>query len=125
MTTIWLPPQTPERVEPRYDYDVELGGVLYRLELIWRDRTESWYVNLYDSDDEPLILGQRLVVDYPLMASHTGRVPSGGMLILVDTSGDSTEADYEALGRRCELLWLDVDDWEPAEAVTYKIEVGP
>ena len=40
---------------------VELDGTIYRLRLIWRERLKSWYMDLYDRNDNELLLGMRLI----------------------------------------------------------------
>lgn len=39
---------------------VELAGTVYRLRMVWRARTRSWYLDIYAADETPIITGQRL-----------------------------------------------------------------
>jgi hypothetical protein len=53
---------------------VTLGGVQYQLRLTWRDRTASWYADLWSATGTPIMLGQRLS---PGWAVGLGLTPAG------------------------------------------------
>jgi hypothetical protein len=46
--------------EPSSVQTVTLGGTQYRLTLTWRERTQSWYMDLHTVDDVAIALGRRL-----------------------------------------------------------------
>ena len=101
---VLLPPLDVEIQVPRYEYSVDLGGTTYQITLTWRERQESWYLALADSDGDLLIGSERLTPNIPLLQAYTGRAPTGGILIaLVD--GADTEIDYDALGSTAYLAW--------------------
>ena len=110
-----LPPYEPTEQQPTHDYLIPLSGTTYRLVWQWRDRTESWYLSLYDADDILLVDGIRAVVGYPLGWRYTGRIPTGGKLMLVDTEGTDEECDYEDFGNRCKPVWITDDEIPEAE----------
>jgi hypothetical protein len=53
---------------------VTLGGARYDLRLTWRDRTASWYADLWDATGAPIWLGQRVTPGWGL---GTGLVVAG------------------------------------------------
>lgn len=45
---------------PQHTARVTLGEDEYTVRLTWRERTASWYMDLYDADGAALLLGRRL-----------------------------------------------------------------
>jgi len=63
---------------PSHRYRIQLGGVSYVVRLTYRDRLASWYLDLYDVDEEPIALGRRLSPRFsPLLGIGVDRGPSG------------------------------------------------
>lgn len=47
--------------EKRSDWQsVELAGQVWRLRLHYNERTRSWYIDLHDDQEQPIITGQRI-----------------------------------------------------------------
>jgi hypothetical protein len=97
---------------PQYEQVTSLDGKAYVLELSWSDRSESWYLSVSLQRDnqiaDPIVLGMRLSIGYPVLAGVTadGRPP--GEIFAVDVSGgygsDPTRYD---LGTRVRLVYYD------------------
>lgn len=129
---IWLDPIQPDEQVQEYVYeDIDLGGESWNYRIFWNDRAERWQLDVYTSelgdDGKPVkaVYNTRMVPNYPLNANHTGRIPTGGVMVLLDT-GDPVareQCTYEGLGHRWEFCWL-VDDGtdEPTESI-YEITV--
>jgi hypothetical protein len=85
---------------------IELGGIFYSIRIRWNTRSESWFLHVFDADDNPLITGKRLVPNYPLTDIHSDRFK--GELIVLDKQNDLTDADitYDNLGTRFLLIYL-------------------
>ena len=65
---------------PFYTYQVTLDGETYRLTYSWNERACSWYLDVAAADDTPLISGQRIGVDYPLIGRNNDpRLPPGSI----------------------------------------------
>ena len=45
---------------PAYVQTITLEGARYRLRVVYRRRTRSWYLSLYTADETPIIEGRRL-----------------------------------------------------------------
>lgn len=45
---------------PEHSYTIALDGVQYEFRLVYRDRTASWYLDVFDEDGAALMLGRRL-----------------------------------------------------------------
>lgn len=66
---------------------VELGGVVYQLQLTWRQRCQGWYLDLYDVSGALLLAGRRLVPGWgPLVGLVAAGLPSGVALVVVGLS---------------------------------------
>jgi uncharacterized protein DUF6983 len=56
-----MPEQLPFHPEqPSHRYTMPLDGVQYDIRLTYRERTSSWYLDLWDENGRPLVLGRRL-----------------------------------------------------------------
>lgn len=63
---------------PHIDVDVEMGGTIYRLTLLWNTRAEFWTLSIGLPDGTPIIQGERLVGDADVFNQVTdGRLPPG------------------------------------------------
>ena len=110
MSIAWLPPVEPEDLYPVYQYTVDLAEVEYTYRLTYRERQDGWYLDLYDSDGEPLLLGRRLALGaLPLKRRVVAGMPDG-LFLLIDRSGSDTDPTYEDLGYRVRLAWIPSDD---------------
>lgn len=116
-----LPPYHDEDYTqyPEYEYTLELDGDEYRFVIRWFERSESWFVTIYDADDTALLINAKMTVNAPFAEIALGR-----RLILVDTTGENTEATFLSLGKTHQLMWLDQDDLDYIDAqltVSYEV----
>lgn len=56
--------------DPDYTYAVALQGVSYNLEFIYNERTQLYSLSLYDQDNDPIVLGEALVPNYPIFKDY-------------------------------------------------------
>ena len=111
-----LPPDEPPEQESIWDVRVTLGDYAYRIVLRWNERTESWYLDLFDSDDQPLLQGKRLAINWPITWRYKGATWPAGNLMLWCEEGSNAECGYDDLGHRCKLVYIEPADVpEPAD----------
>ena len=55
---------------PIYEYSVSLEGNSYIIEMIYNERSSLYFISLYDSDRNPIVLGTALVPGYPMMIDY-------------------------------------------------------
>ena len=55
---------------PIYEYSVALEGNSYIIEMQYNERSQLYYMSIYDSDRIPLALSVGLVPGYPMMADY-------------------------------------------------------
>lgn len=53
-----------------YSYPIALQGNSYILEFIYNERTQLYSLNLYDSESNPIVLGEALVPNYPIFKDY-------------------------------------------------------
>lgn len=56
--------------EPDYTYAVALQDVSYNLEFIYNERTQLYSLSLYDQNNNPIVLGEALVPNYPIFKDY-------------------------------------------------------
>lgn len=75
---------------PSQRYRTTVSGVEYFVRLVYRDRTESWYMDLYDAAGDPIVFGRRLAPGWaPMMRSGVGagRTPPGAFVVEAGPDG--------------------------------------
>ena len=85
----------PERIpifsdQPAHTYTLALDGVHYEFRLVYRDRTASWYLDLYDEQGSALILGRRIS---PGASQNFGLISNGPPGVLFAFGADPYPRD--------------------------------
>lgn len=87
---------------------IALDGRLYTLELKWNQWASYWSFGLWDSEESPIILGIRIVSNWPILRfyRYDPRTPPGE-IIAHDLTGDGSPPGYEdfGIGKRVELTY--------------------
>lgn len=102
-------------VYPRHSFVVTLGDLRYRFTFTWRERSSSWYMDLYTQDGTELVLGKRLVPGWsPLAGVDLGEHALGGVLYCRGPE------DYERndFGDTLVLVYVPQADIDAAAAAT-------
>lgn len=87
--------------QPEHTYTIALDGTTYRVRLVWRARSASWYLDLYAEDGTALLLGRRVSAGWAPVASAREGMPPG----LVYALGLDGYAQLD-LGAALRLLYL-------------------
>ena len=100
----------------------QLDGRDFILRFQFNQRLCRWYVGIYDNEDNPLVLGLRLSVNFPLarVARNTDpRFPQGGLL-MIDLEAENNQlardACFKCLGDRQILMYFEADEIAALEA---------
>lgn len=56
--------------ESDYHYYAPLQGNSYEVRIYYNERVEWWAIDIRNSDGTPVILGQRLVVNHPILLNY-------------------------------------------------------
>lgn len=60
----------PLHDEAHYSYNASLEDTSYKVEMNYNTRTESWAYDLYTRDNQPVLLGQSIVPNYPIASDY-------------------------------------------------------
>lgn len=84
---------------------VALSGNNYYLQFDWIYQSQSYIVSISDANNNPLLMGIPMVVNYDITSRFkiAGLFP--GVLMLFDSSNTQIEAGFGDLGQRCRLLY--------------------
>jgi len=95
---------------PDYEFQTVLDGTTYTLGLRWNGREAAWYLDISTEDGDPISLGSKVVLNYPLAARCVDLRRPPGALIAFDTSGEDKAPGINELGARVVLIYHNVDD---------------
>lgn len=56
--------------DPFYTYTIALQDDSYIFEFIYNERSELYFINLYDADNNPIVMGAALVPNYPILLDY-------------------------------------------------------
>ncbi len=56
--------------EPSYQYSIALEKISRTVKFNWNDRTQTWQMDVYNEDGAALLIGQRLVIQYPMFVDY-------------------------------------------------------
>lgn len=91
---------------PFYTQQVELDGATYGLEVSWNFREEAWFLSLFDAQSNPIAVGSKAVVGFPLFSRCRDERKPQGVFTLQDTTGSQTDPAFVDLGARVQLYYF-------------------
>lgn len=83
-------------------FNIRLGSAQYKLQLIYR--VKSWYLDIFDNAEKPLIAGLPLVMGDNLLVQHQHIIK--GALYVLNTNEDESQA-FSDLSTAIKLFWSD------------------
>ena len=86
----------------------------FRVELTFRDRTSSWYMDIYELDGTPVLLGRRLS---PSFSPTVGLVLEDGPEGIIYVSGGFDPYTREALEENMKIIRFTVAELVAQDAV--------
>jgi hypothetical protein len=90
-----------------FDQEVQLDGARYRIELRWNVRVQAWYWSLYDVNDEAVVEGRRLVVNWPLLRNVSVANAPPGQFYAFNTANPGVDPGLNDLGGNVRLLYAE------------------
>lgn len=78
---------------PIYEYSVSLEGNTYIIEMIYNERSQLYFMSLYDSNRNPIVLSAALVPGYPIMFDYA--LPNLAGFFLLIQKGELTAQPYK------------------------------
>jgi hypothetical protein len=87
-----------------------LGGEPFILIANWNIRDETWDVSLFTSDESPLIVGRKLVLNTNVLQQIQAESAPKGTLLVVPVSDRTTFITRDNMGIDVELVFIGDDD---------------
>ena len=103
--------QLPIRSDiPAYDFQAELDGVLYTLGFSYNTRAGYWTMDIFDSNETPILVGIRVISGWLLTNRFVmAGLPPGDFLVY-DTSGKNEDPLQADFGTTKILLYADASE---------------
>jgi hypothetical protein len=92
---------------PQFVQQASLDGVVYTLDFYYNTREDSWYFNLLDVERNPIIMGRKMVADWPLLQRSRSASKPPGELYVIDNSGAGLDPSLDDFGDRVSLVYAD------------------
>lgn len=110
MTLQYIP--MPLYSDPFYSYDVSLESNSYTFKTYYNERARGWFFNLSVKGGDDLVLGERLVAEYPILADYALENLSGFLFLEpVGASVEKYRTDPFELSKWFRLFYI-YDDGE-------------
>lgn len=106
MTAYRIPTST-DPTFPSYTQRTTLDGREYVLGFDWNARDLSWYFSISDEDGAPILVGRKIVLDYPLLDRLVDDRAPPGAIVALDLSGRNEPPQLDDLGTRVILYYYD------------------
>lgn len=91
----------------KFSFTIDLEGLSYIINITWSYREEAWYYDLLTIDEEAILQGKKLVVDFPLFLGYTDeRLPEGD-IVVYDQTGKGDRIGRNDLGARGVFIFKD------------------
>lgn len=95
---------------PYYEQRVDLDGTVFIVRYRWNSRRSYWSVDIFDADENPIVLARKLEIDTDLVRqSHHLACPEG-VLTAFDTTVAKVPPGINELGDRVILLYVEAAD---------------
>ena len=99
----------------KYTIEVELNNEVFRLRFQWNVRAGDWYMDILDSDDNPILLNIKLVINYSLLDQYRymTTLPKGEFILWDLEQNPSTGGlGFDNFGKRYQLLFFTDEEIE-------------
>ncbi|MDC9593502.1 phage baseplate plug family protein [Xenorhabdus sp. IM139775] len=84
-------------------FDIQLGGVSYRMRLQWRD-CAGWVLDIMHPNSEPIVMGVSLVFGADILEQHSYLGFNGSLVFVCDNP--QSEAIRDDLGKTNRLYFM-------------------
>jgi hypothetical protein len=110
---IWNIPEYSSKM-PRWEVQVDLSNVRYKLNVSWNTRAESWILTIMDTNDRLILGGIRLSIGNDLLAKYRASCPNlpPGEIWIADLTGryETAELTRDNFSTRFKLCYGIVEE---------------
>jgi hypothetical protein len=84
---------------------IELDQIIYILEFTWNALNEFWSMDIYSGNETPIILGIKIVPNYPLLAAFSAEGQPPGQIICQNIVGAPDTIGRFDMSQKFELVY--------------------
>lgn len=96
-----------------YSFQVDLEGVIYTLDFGYNERESEWYMSIYNSTGETLLVGDiPIQINIPLADQYIDEGLPPGRFIAIDETGKNREPGRNNFGTEIVLIYQESVDNE-------------
>lgn len=90
-----------------YKFQTNLDGAVFDLQLFWNNRSQSWFLSLYDAQGAAIFEGKKVVAGASFLDRIQNDDAPAGTLLAFDTTGAGHKPGLQELGRRVKLFYVE------------------
>lgn len=91
---------------PSFIQEVTIDNAVYKFRFYWNDRFEYWSMSIFDFEDNIIIHGIKLVINYELFNPFRYLDIPRGALYVIDTTDSIDKIGRDDMDTNCRLLYL-------------------
>jgi len=96
---------------PAYTFFAVLDGVTYGFDVLWNDRSATFFMDITDVQGNEIVAGAKVVLGTTLFGRSPAVAMPPGQFILVDTSGADLDAGLNDLGNRVQVVYYSASEF--------------
>jgi len=89
-----------------FSQEITLDGVSYRFEFTYNTRSFQWAMSIFDIDQNAIVEGIKLVLEYELLDQYRAYNLPPGELYCIDTTDEVIEITRENFGDAVQLVYI-------------------
>lgn len=91
-----------------YRLGTSIGGTHYLVDVRWNVSAAAWYLDFFEQDETPIILGVKLVLGAYLGRRSNHPLFTSGVFVAIDLTNSGREAAFDDLGGRVIVTYIPV-----------------
>lgn len=107
MATFTIP---MDNTSPAFSLFVDLEEVTYQMKFRWNDRVGLWFFDLFDNEDNAVLLGKPYQTGVDFLKQEVGVTSPKGTLIALNSNEPFLDADRFAIGGDVVLYYVESEN---------------
>lgn len=95
---------------------IQLSGIIYNLRFQWNALNEYWVMSIYNRNDEPIVIGIKVVTNYNLTEQFVAIGMPPGDIVCLNVLGEWGKIQRFDMGQVAELFYFEEGEWEAITA---------
>lgn len=96
--------------EPIWTQNVILDNAPYVLSANYNTRADGWFMDIYTSDDVPLVLGKKLTLGINLLNNIYNELMPKGQIFVVPVADNVFEITRDNMGIEVQIIFVGIDE---------------